>query len=171
MEENKVDVNTEQSKQDTALEDCDNSAVNKANPNLRNAKGAERRWVKYVVTSAVLAVAVLLVAWSLGVFAENDPKELLRFLCDAFFVPGVLAVCFGLLVVASNGGTFDMLSYGVRSLFRLFKKDPLDRKYGGFYEYRKSRQKDKRSFWYLVIVGSAYVFVAVVLLIVYNTIA
>ena len=137
-------------------------------PNLEEVKG--RWWLKYVITAVVLAVFTVLVAWWRGAFEATDPKELLRQLSDAFFVPGILAVCFGLLIVASNGGTFDMLAYGVRSLFRLFKKDPIDRKYGGYYGYRKAKQKNKRSFWYLVIVGAAYLLVGIVLAICYATV-
>lgn len=134
-------------------------------PNVE--KLPERRWLPYVITAAVLAVMTVLVAWGRGAFTAKDPEELLRFWCDAFSVPGILGVCFGLLVLASNGGAFDMLAYGVQSLFRLFKKDPIDRKYGGYYEYQQARKEKKRSFWYLVIVGGAYLLVGIVLLIVY----
>ena len=131
-------------------------------PNVVKTKG--RWWLPYLITTVTLAVLTVLVAWLRGVFSETDKKELLGLLCDAFSVPGILAVCFGLLIVASNGGAFDMLAYGVRSIFRLLKRDPVDRKYGGFYEYRKSRQEKKRSFWYLVIVGGVFLLIGVALL-------
>ncbi len=60
-----------------------------------------------------------------------------------------------------------MLSYAFKSLFRLFKKDVVDRKYGGYYEYTQARREKKRSFWYLVIVGAAYLLVGIVFLIAY----
>ena len=78
-------------------------------------------------------------------------------LSTAFFVPGIFAVGFGLLIVCSNGGAFDMLAYAFQTLFRIFKKDPIDRKYGDYYGYRESKKGRKRSFWYLVIVGAAFV--------------
>lgn len=142
-------------------------------PNVEEIKG--RWWLKYLITAAVLAVFTVLIAWLRGAFAEVTQSVLdlygvteqqYRFQqwSDAFVIPGVLAVCFGLLIVASNGGAFDMIVYGVKSVFRLFKKDPLDRKYGGFYEYRKARQEKKRTFWYLVIVGAVYVAIAAALL-------
>ena len=146
----------------TEEKESENSSADKLPPNVVEVRG--RWWLKYLITTAVLAVFTVLVAWARGAFVETDQKELLGQLSDAFFVPGILAVCFGLLIVASNGGAFDILSYGVKSLFRLFKKDPLDRKYGGFYEYRKARQEKKRSFWYLVIVGGVFTLISGALL-------
>ena len=144
-------------------------------PNVEEIK--PRIWHKYVITAAVLVVLVLLVAWIQGAYAEVTPQLLekygvaterqFRFMqwSNAFASPGVLTICLGLLVVASNGGMFDMLSYGVSAVFRLFRKDPIDRKYGNFYEYRKARQAKKRSFWYLVIVGAVFTAISALLLI------
>ena len=151
------------SEEDSSEESDTNGS--KLPPNVEAVKS--KWWPKYLITAGVLAVFVVLVAWARGAFTETDPKELLVKWCDAFSVPGILALCFGLLIVASNGGTFDMLAYGFKSIFRLLKKDPVDRKYGGFYEYRKARQQQKRSFWYLFIVGAVYMLVAVALLVAY----
>lgn len=134
-------------------------------PNVVERK--QRRWLPYVITAAVLAVFTVLVGWARGVFTETDTVTLLICWCDAFTVPGILGVAFGLLVVASNGGAFDMLAYGVKSIFRLLKRDPIDRKYGGYYEYQQARRSKKRSFWYMIIVGGAYLLVGIVLLVVY----
>lgn len=136
-------------------------------PPTNVVKMKSRWWLRYLITAGVLAVFTVLVAWARGVFGEKDQMELLRLVSDAFAVPGILAVCFGLIIVASNGGTFDMLAYGVLSLFRLLKKDPIDRKYGGFYEYRKAKQQNKRSFWYLVLVGGVYLLVGIALAVAY----
>ena len=147
-------------------------------PNVEEIKGNE--WIRYVITAAVLAVLTVLTAWIRGAFAEIDPQTLVDYditelqyrfqqWCDAFSVPGILCLCFGLLVVASNGGAFDILAYGVKSFFRLFRRDPLDRKYGGYYEYKQSRAEKKRSFWFFIIVGGAYLLVGLVLLVLYHT--
>lgn len=136
-------------------------------PNLQEVKG--RWWLPYVITFAILAVMVVLVGWARGGFVETTTKMLLSAWCDAFFVPGVLGMGFGLLIVVSNGGAFDILAYATRRLFGFFKKDPIDRKYRTYYDYKQSRKDKKRSFWYLIIVSSAYLLVAVVLLVVYST--
>lgn len=145
-------------------------------PNVEETKSGW--WKPYLITAAVVAVLVVAVAWIRGVFGEIKPSDLaltnetetqyrIRQICDAFTIPGVLCICFGLLVLASNGGAFDMLTYSVMAVFRLFKKDPIDRKYGGYYEYTKAKREKKRSFWYLIIVGAVYLLVGVILLIVY----
>ena len=150
----------ELTEQETEQDESSNSG--KLPPNAVDVRG--RWWLRYVITAAVLAVFVVLVAWARGAFTTTNQRELLGNLCDAFAIPGILAICFGLLIVASNGGTFDMLAYGFRTLFRTLKKDPLDRKYGNFYEYRKAKQAKKRTFWYLVIVGGVYTLIAAALL-------
>ena len=105
----------------------------------------------------------------MGVFVTTDTKFLLARLCDAFFIPGVVSVGVGLLVLLSNGGAFDMFAYGGRVFIGMFRKDPLERKYGSYHEYRRARKEKKRSFWYMIIVGGVYVAVAAVLFVVYYT--
>ena len=134
-------------------------------PNMVEVK--RRPWLKYVITAGVLAVLTVLTAWARGAFSATEMQDVIGYWCDAFSVPGLITLCIGLLVVASNGGVFDMLVYGVVRLFALFKKDPVDRKYGGYYEYQQSRRAKKRPFWFLVIVGGAYLLVGIILLVVY----
>ena len=126
-----------------------------------------RWWLPYVISFATLAVFTVLLAWARGGFAEASEREILRGWCDAFGVCGLLGVFFGLLILISNGGAFDILAYGMRRFFGLFRKDTRDRKYGGYYEYKQARAEKKRSFWYLIIVGGVYLIVGVVLLILY----
>lgn len=135
----------------------------------RNYKQGKRPWLKYVITAVVLAVFVVLIGWLRGGFTSTDPKRTVLLWCDAFTVPSALSIGFGLLVLASKGGAFDMLAYGMKSFFRLFKKDPIDRKYGGYYEYKQAQKEKKRTFWYLIIVGGAYMLVAIALLVAYYT--
>ena len=127
-----------------------------------------KKYIKYVIVSVVAVVLAVVYALSNHVFAQDDPKEMLKILCDAFFVPGVIITGFGGLVVASNGGTFDMLSYGMQRFFGLFQKDVTKVKYRTFREYRASREEKDRSFWYLLIVGVVCLLVAVVCLLLYN---
>lgn len=127
----------------------------------------QRRWLPYVIATIVLAAITVLVGWARDGFTDTDTHLLLRDWCDAFFVSGVLGLGFGLLMLASNGGVFDIFAYGAIVFFNLFKKDPLDRKYGGYYEYTQARRQKKRSFWFLVIVGGAYLLVCAILLILF----
>ena len=148
------EANTEENAENTR-------GTNALPPNVVELKS--RWWLTYVITAAVLAVFVVLICWATGVFTETSKKLLLLKLCDAFFIPGFLGVGFGLIIVVSNGGAFDMLAYAFKTLGRIFKKNPVDRKYGSYYGYREARKKKKRSFWYLIIVGAAYLVVGAAL--------
>lgn len=55
----------------------------------------------------------------------------------------------------------------MKNLFWLFKKNPADRKYKDFYEYREAMKEKKRSYGYMVIVGLAYIAVSLIFLALY----
>ena len=122
---------------------------------------------KYLITAAFGAVLAFIVLLIKDVFHLSQTVDVMKALCDGFFVSGVLIACFGGLVFASNGGVFDMITYGVKNLFWLFKKNPADRKYKDFYEYREAMKEKKRSYGYMVIVGLAYIAVSLMFLALY----
>lgn len=122
---------------------------------------------KYLITAAFGAVLAFIVLLIKDVFHLSQAVDVMKALCDGFFVSGVLIACFGGLVFASNGGVFDMITYGVKNLFWLFKKNPADRKYKDFYEYREAMKEKKRSYGYMVIVGLAYIAVSLIFLALY----
>ena len=145
-----------------------NVATERSNhrPNLTvNDQEKGKGWIRYLITIGVVSVLAILIGWARGGFTDLQTKTLISDWCDAFAISGILTIAFGLLLFVSNGGVFDMLSYGIKTLFRLFKKDPLDRKYGGYYEYQQARRQKKRSFLYLIIVGSAFLAVGLILLV------
>lgn len=125
-----------------------------------------KKVLKYLIPVLICCTVVMVILASRGSFVKTG-KALIRDLCDAFTVPGALMFCFGLLVFATNGGTFDMLAFGVRKLFELFRKDLTKVKYRTFYDYRQAQKEKKRTFIHFIIVGSAFLLVAIVFLIVY----
>jgi hypothetical protein len=122
-----------------------------------------------------LITPIICVAFSLSIllindaFNQNSLIEWMGNLSDAFFVPGLLVVCFGALVVSTNGGTFDMLTFGVIKLFDLFKKNINKSKYRDFYEYRQHQQEKKKEYNHFLIVGGVFTVVGIVFLIIYNS--
>lgn len=122
---------------------------------------------KYLITAAAGIVLTFVVLLAKDIFHLSETVDIMKALCDGFFVSGILIACFGALIFASNGGVFDMLAYGVKNLFYLFKKNIKDRKYKDFYEYRTAQKEKKRSFGYLVIVGVALIAVSLVFLALY----
>ena len=120
----------------------------------------------YLITFGIGLILALLIVLFKDIFHAENAKKVFHILSDAFFVPGVLIAGFGLLVLASNGGTFDMLTYGIIRFFTFFKKD-LRVKHKTFYEYRTAQQENPRKFLYLVLTGLAFIVLSVIFLLIY----
>lgn len=118
---------------------------------------------KYLITVLIGFALAAYVMWLKGGFAPTDMETLLHNLCDAFFVPGVLLVCVGLLILSSNEGTFDGLVYAVKSFMDLFRKAS-EKKYDSYYDYKTQNAKRKAEFAFLVICGVFFIAVSVVML-------
>lgn len=126
-----------------------------------------RKVLKYLIPVLVCVAGVFAVLGIKGSFVKSG-QPLIGDLCDAFFVPGVLMLCFGLLVFATNDGAFDMLAFGIIKLFDLFRRDLTKVKYRTFYDYRKAQEGRKRPYIYLMIIGGAFVLAAVAFLLAYH---
>ena len=123
---------------------------------------------RYLITTGVGVLIVLLIVLMKNGFTETDVEIAMQIWCDAFFVSGVFLTCGGPIVVASNGGVFDMLGYAVSLLWYTFKSSKVERKYKTFYDYREARKDRKRSVSYVLIVGLAMLAISVVFLILYD---
>ena len=123
--------------------------------------------LRYSITFGVGLIIALVIMLSKSIFSQDNAKNVHHILTDAFFVPGVVICGYGLLVMASNGGTFDMLVYGVKRLFSLFQKDINKVKYKTFYDYRVAKQDEKKSFSHLVPVGIIFCGISFVFLMIY----
>lgn len=121
-----------------------------------------RLYQKYLITIGVAVVIGLLVAVSEKIFFLRDTTEIIEALIDIFFVPGALIFGFGILVVATNGGTFDMLVYGIARFASLFKKEHNNVKFKTYYEYISAKHQTDRPFSYLVIVGLVFILISVI---------
>ena len=108
---------------------------------------------RYLITAGVGLLIVLLVVLMKNGFEEQDVEIAMQIWCDAFFVSGVFLTCGGLIVVASNGGVFDMLGYAVSLLWYTFKSSKVERKYKTFYDYREARKDRKRSVSFVLVVA------------------
>ena len=126
-----------------------------------------KKLLQYGITSFVGLVIVLGVLLIKGTFAETEEVEIWKDLCDGVFVSAVFIMSVGLLVIATRGGTFDMIKYAMIRFFSVFKRDVTDVKFRTFYEYRKAQQEKKPDFIYLLIVGAVFLIISFILLAVY----
>ena len=79
-----------------------------------------KKWLQYLIIAGVNLLLVLGVMLIQEGF-EQSGEELLKVLCNAFFVPGMCTLGIGVLIWSTNGGTFDMIAFGFVKLFDLFK--------------------------------------------------
>ena len=171
MKENKkTELNEVEQTNETVIAVESETTESTSSPTPPNVvKLRQRRWLPYVITAAVLAALTLLFAWAKGAYTSTETWLMLWLWGDAFAIPGIVCFAVGILVWASNGGAFDIFAYGGRIFVRMFfKRDVKDRKYPTYYDYREARKEKKRSFWYMIIVGGAYLVVGVVLFVIGN---
>ena len=127
-----------------------------------------KKALPYIITGAVGIIIFIIVICTQAIWNAEGAKEVMGTLSDACFVPGVLLAGVGLIIFASNGGAFDMLSYAVIRFFDLFKRDVRNKKYKDFYEYREAKKGKKRSMGFMLIVGVVFIAMAGIFLIVYS---
>ncbi len=121
-----------------------------------------KTFLKYFITLLVGFLMALGIMMSKDLFAQTNPVVIFHILCDAFFATGVVISGMGLLIFTSNEGTFDMMVYGVRSFFDMFRKNP-SKKYPTFYDYRTSREDKKIKFGFMLICGVFFIAVSLVM--------
>ena len=121
-------------------------------------------FMPYLIAAGAGLLVAALVALRQGFFKAETATAAYAALCDAFFVPGALMVCFGLFSFIGYGGFFDIFTYGFKSLKRLFtlfgKKDNQH-----YYEYRQAKaEKREKPKYHTLKVGLVFILIAVIFL-------
>lgn len=131
---------------------------------------------KNVIIILIISLMALAIFFTIcgvkGVFGgELSKKETFRFVCDGFFVAGIVELGIAGIIWASDMGAFDGLRYGVTSLFRLHfsarRLDWQEKESFSDYKERIHKKKDKKPLITIVIVGGVFLIMAVIMLIVY----
>ena len=122
----------------------------------------------FLVGLGVGAAIALAVIWGNPQQVENWPHRL----CNGFFVPAVILLGVGGLKLARNKGTFDMMAYGLKTVFHTHlpamsigeaRDTPED-----FVEYSRRKAEKRKSPAGLLLSGLVYLVLAVAMLILYN---
>lgn len=131
------------------------------------SKELKNNLFKYGITTLIGAMMAFTTMKSYNLAEAATDMEKYRILSDAFTIPGVILIMVGLLVMVSNGGFFNGMAYAFSYAARLLvpgvSKDV--GRYGDFIERRA--QRGKTGFGFLIIVGAAFLAVAVVFLVLY----
>ena len=118
---------------------------------------------KYIISYLVGIVLSFVVFISCDGFKQTDTKELLRVLNDSTFITAVLFTGFGLLIFASNEGTFDMIVYGMQSFLMLFRSKA-NRRYESFADYRAQKAQEKMKTGFILVTGLSFLILSIIIL-------
>ena len=131
-------------------------------------------WLRYVFAAAAGLLIALSICLLKGVFQETDKALIVRYLSDAFLIPGVLLTGVGLLSYIRKEGAYDGLGYTFHTMKRTFTMrrymDPIeegseDRTYFGYKEQVKTKRKVA---WHLIAVGGGFLLISVALTVVFS---
>lgn len=123
--------------------------------------------IKYLVITGVGLVIALLVSWSQGIFGAETASDVLRLVCDGFFVAGALLLAYGGLTWTSNGGVFDGLTFTFKQAFARIKRDYEEQRVT-FAEHRERREAKASSPKYALLAGLTHMVIAVIIMVVYQ---
>ncbi len=92
-------------------------------------------------------------------------QEVMEILSNIFLVVGVMLTGLGLLIFASNYGSFDMLSYGSKLVFNLIcsekKRKEFHKRYPDYYAYYTEKRQVKVKYSYLLKIGIVFILLSV----------
>ncbi len=117
-----------------------------------------------------MAVGLAAACWVFYLNAQGTDNLFAR-LCDGCFVAAVLLIGFGGLVFSRNHGAFDMITFGVQTVFQIHMPwtsigGALDKK-ETYAEYRERKAKERKPANECLLAGCIYLTLAVLFLILY----
>lgn len=133
----------------------------------------ETRLIQRGVLSLCVLITAGLIVWYEVFEQGTSAGNWIRFLCDGFFVAGILMICFGGMVWISQAGGFHAITYlfySVRYMFTANKNRFEKRK--NYYEYKvekeaKASVKDQHLHYDMLIIGGIGFAVSLVFLILF----
>lgn len=131
---------------------------------------------KKILTLSISILAhigiILAVCGMDGVFTKSlSQQDIVRFVCDGFYVAGVFYICIVGLIWASGQGAFDGIGYSISTWTHSVFHNRRDWKKKESYQEYKERRAQKKKEMYIeenIIIGGISVLIASILLLVYN---
>lgn len=118
---------------------------------------------KYVIQIGVgLLLAAAIIFYRMPQMEEGTAGILMA-VSDGFTVTGMLYICFGILLFASDTGFFDFLGYASHRIVELFIPK-FDKNIENYYEYKVKKQEKRKEFSLksTLFVGLGFIGIAVV---------
>ena len=123
-------------------------------------KDRKNLWSVIILTAVALIIfTVCATLW--GLFEESDALQIVRILADCCTIPAVLYVGVTLIGWVGSKGTFDIFGYSIKGLFSLWSKESYYHR-ESFYDYRQKKDGERKPFnWPMLIVGLAFLLLAI----------
>lgn len=135
---------------------------------LDKKKPPQNEYLRHTLSLTVLAIVLGLIVYFSN--ARPSAKTLYGLFADAFSLSGLLGLMGGLFTIAVNAGTFDLLSYGVKRVFRgSFDKNYKKNMPQTFLEYQAAmKAKRKKPGLALFIISGAFLVVGIVFIVLFT---
>lgn len=136
-------------------------------------RSIKRTIISYSVTFVLAAAVTLMILFYKDAFQIESLRTLYGVLSDAFFVPGVILMGFGIMVHIAEGGFLDGISYSLRRAALSFIPGGRIKKEETYREYkeRKNDTRKKTEVISMYVVGGAFILVSIVFIILYSSIS
>lgn len=122
-----------------------------------------KKYWNHIITFMVGICMAFSIWFYKGLFHSVMIRDTMAILSDGCFVTGIILTGFGLLMVLSNVGNFDMLTYGMRILISVFKTRTNEDKLGkSFYDYHMNKKGKVKNVSFILHVGILYLVSAAV---------
>ncbi len=121
--------------------------------------------IKYSLASAFAIGIFFLVVGLRNIYAETSIVEIMRFLSDGFVIPGVLLLCFGVIVAVANMGSFNGIGYALKHAVQMLI--PFTKKKHQTYAQYVESKKPIHGYAFLFIVGAIFAAIGIVFLIIW----
>lgn len=128
-----------------------------------------KKYLDYIVCAIVGLIIVFFVFFYKDIFSSVNALDVWRIISDACFLAGVLIFGCGVLLWVSNEGAFHMMSYGVKKVVNLFRREEnrssIEKTY---FEYQVAMQDQKKEVKPVLFVGGIYLILAVLGTVIYS---
>ena len=119
--------------------------------------------LKYGIATLVATAMTIFTTYSYNLAGAATQAERIRILADAFSIPGIVLIMVGFLVIVSNDGFFNGLTYSLTYAIRMLIPGRGMKKMERYYDYVEARSKrPKARSGFLFVVGGIFLVVGLV---------
>ena len=127
-------------------------------------------FLSYLITSILAFICAFFIAYSNGIFENLSKKRMFAVLSDAFFAPGGIFFCLGVLIKISAGGFFDSISFILKRVVNSLIPGARIRKEDNYMQYKEEKEKNRKRVKNssMLIVGLVFVLISALFLALYS---